>query len=157
MCRVWFGLLVLSALPAFAPAPFPRPSRSSRDGDRIDAAAFQGTWRVVGMVRYDANGTGTPHGWSVTHVRIAGDHWGFATGPNAGGGTHHFRIDGDRRPARLDFYSDAKREGPPSGMGIIRRRGDEVEIVYVFGTTTRAEDFARPPSGQYRLTLRRER
>lgn len=162
MCRIFASLVALICLTAFAPAPLPRPKRTAQS-EEISLQTMRGTWRVTAAVRTSQNGQHTPHVWAVTHVRIEGDSWTFLRG-NQVSTTHALAIDGSKKPAHLDFNRDggggAGKGGKPGvrspGNGIIRRKGNVVEIIYVFGGRERAVSFEQPPEGQYLLTLQRE-
>ena len=74
---------------------------------------------------------------------------------NAG---YSITIANDKKPAALDFHSlDPGNQGTPQGSGIIRRKGDVVEIISTFGTLKRAASFDPPPEDQWLLTLKKER
>ena len=65
-------------------------------------------------------------------------------------------IDNAKRPAHLDFWNRGIRDVPPDGKGIIRKKGEVVEIIYLFfSNAPRPESFEQPPAGQYWLTLQR--
>jgi uncharacterized protein (TIGR03067 family) len=156
MARVALSLAAVLALTAFAPAPFPRAGRGGGESSLITLSTLQGTWRVTGMVRYAQDGSSAPHKWQITGVTVVGDRWTFLRG-EAPTNSYLIAIDSARSPATLDFSPPREGGGGISGLGIIRRRGDVVEIVYYFGKVPRAQSFDRPPAGQYLLTLQRQR
>ena len=154
--RLAVALLAVVAGAAFAPAPLPRQRRGS-DED-ISIATFQGTWRVAGMMHTRKDGKFTPYNWNITHIKIDGKTWKFQDEKSGSGNNYNITIDNTRKPAAyLDFWNGEPASGRAPGQGIIRRKGDVVEIIYVFGNRERAVSFERPPSGQYWLTLQRER
>jgi hypothetical protein len=154
--RGLFVLAVLFAVTAFAPAPLPRTPRR-KAADEISAATFQGRWRITGMWRTSSDGKHVPYPASASHVRIKEDVWSFEyeKGGHIDQGTL-FAIDGTKRPAaHLDFWRRGmNRQQPPVGGGVIRKKGDVVEIIYIFGKgNVRPVSFEQPPDGQYWLTL----
>jgi uncharacterized protein (TIGR03067 family) len=146
------GLACLTT--AFAPAPFPRPRRGQAEGV-ISLPAFQGRWRVVSMKQCSADGNHRPYAWAVTHVRVKDDTWSFEYGNGTAATGYRITIDNAREPAHLDFWNTNVKEQTPPGMGVIRKRGRVVEIIYIFGGNNRPASFARPPEGQYLLVLER--
>lgn len=152
-----FGLVVAGSLPAFAPAPFPRTSRR-KEANEISVATFQGTWRVAGMMHTKKDGTHRPYTWSISHVRVDGKTWTFLDDKGTPSASYTITIDNSRKPAAyLDFWNGEPKIGEqPPGGGIIRRKGEVVEIIYVFGGRERPISFEQPPDGQYLLTLHRQ-
>jgi uncharacterized protein (TIGR03067 family) len=156
VARLAFSLLVLLAATAFAPAPFPRPQRGPKV-DEITIQTFQGTWRVASMKRSRRDGNHTPHNWNITHIRVEKDSWTFLENGQRNA-SYTLTITNNQKPAALDFYHSAdNRKEPAPGQGIIRRKGDVVEIVYLFGNPKRATSFEQPPDNQWLLTLQKER
>src|SRR5262249_43637423 len=153
MRRFVLSVVILACATAFAPAPLPRAKRTPQ-GEEISVESFQGLWRVIKGVRTSSSGDHQPHFEGLTHVRIQGDRWRFVRGNNAFG-NHTISIDGSNKPAHLDFNrgGQGKGLGGSPGHGIIRRKGDVVEIIYIFGGRERATSFEQPPDGQYWLTL----
>ena len=154
MNRLTVCLLALSAA-AFAPAPFPRHSRTGPSNE-ITVKTFQGTWRVTGMRRARRDGNHTPHKWSVTHVRVRDDVWTFMNNETPST-SYHITIGNTQKPAALDFYSGPGGKGDAPGKGIIRRKGDVVEILYSFGNVPRARRFEPPTENHWILTLKKGR
>lgn len=153
MSRTWLALLALLGLTAFAPAPFLRPER--RGDDRITLEGFQGTWRVVNMQTSRSSGKHDPYSWTVTHIRVTKDRWEFMVGPQSSN-TFHIGIDPAKRPAHLNFYH--QQGGPPTGVGLIRRHGNRVLILYAWGgEKSRPASFEPPPDGPWLMTLERDR
>ena len=106
------------------------------------------------------DGTAAPHRWNVTHIHVKDGRWTFMHNENASNG-YSISIDTANRPAALDFLPDTggkimPKGGGTTGKGIIRRKGDVVEIVYLFGGAPRPVSFERP-AGYYLLTLKRQR
>jgi uncharacterized protein (TIGR03067 family) len=148
--------LCAGAAAAFAPAPFPRPAARRGDPEQISVPTFQGTWRVAGMMYSSKDGKHRPYvDWHISHVKVENRMWAFLD-RNGGSTRYTITIDNDRRPAHLDFWNGEPHGGAAPGGGIIRRKGDLVEIIYVFGGNKRPVSFEQPPDGQYVLTLRRE-
>jgi uncharacterized protein (TIGR03067 family) len=146
--RLPAALAALTVLMAFAPAPFPRPGR---DLTRIDLDRFQGTWKVADHHLWQA-GTKQRSKWTVTHIRVAGHRW---TLMNAGGEivTYRIEIDPAKKPALIDWRGE---RGEALWLGLIRRDGDKVEVIY-YSATQRPANFDTPPSGSYLITLQRSR
>jgi hypothetical protein len=152
MRRAVIALLAV-LLAAFAPAPFPKASRAP--SDEISLKTFQGHWQVV-TVRYRLDGGEVPHTWRVTGVWIDGDAWVFVVKGRYA--TRYSIAIGGGKPAALDFFDGPPDGGrTPDGWGLIRRKGDVVEIIYTFAGSPRAESFERPPDRQWMLTLRRQK
>jgi uncharacterized protein (TIGR03067 family) len=155
--RVLVAVLSVFGAAAFAPAPFPRPQR--RGGvDDVSVPTIQGTWRVAGMLSSRKDGKHQPYNWHINQIRIKGDVWTFVDRNGSDGTSYALVVKNDKKPAWLDFYGvNQPRQGAPPGGGIIRRKGDVVEIIYVFGGRERPVSFEQPPDGQYLLTLQRQR
>jgi hypothetical protein len=156
MNRTAIALVALLCLTAFAPAPFPKTQRAGREQDEITVQTFEGTWRVAGMMRLRSDGKHTPHNWRATQIRVENGLWSFMQDDHAYA-SYAIAIRHASKPASLDFYNKVNRDQPALGQGIIRRKGDVVEIIYVFGRQQRAVSFDQPPDGQYLLTLKRKR
>jgi len=150
-------VIARTAVPAFAPAPFPR---SKRDGDRegIDMARFQGTWKVISMEIVEANNRRNRlSDWGdsgITGVRVKGNQWTYLQngGENA---SYLVNIDTSQKPTAINWYTGSLKE-QPGMLGLIRRDGDKVTILY-YSTTpdNRPRTFENPPVGWWVLTLRR--
>jgi uncharacterized protein (TIGR03067 family) len=151
--RIGITLLALFTATAFAPAPFPRTKRG--DDQTFNLARFQGEWRSLGLKGYDSAGGTYDINWSVTSVKVVGEQWTFMCG-TAQNAQYVLIIDGSRRPAAIDFYSGTARtkEAKPYMLGLIKRQGNRVTILY-YATTAdkRPASFDRPPSGWWLLTL----
>jgi uncharacterized protein (TIGR03067 family) len=152
-----FCIVALAGVTAFAPAPLPRRARGGSDGE-ISLATFQGTWRVASMQSSRRDGRHLPHKWNITHFRVSGAELTYLE--NGSTNARYTVVIGNQgRPATIDFYN-GEAKGIAPGQGIIRRKGDVVEILYVFGVfggTQRAVSFEQPPDNQWLLTLHRER
>lgn len=157
MSRIAVALFALLALTAFAPAPFPKTQRSTSTND-ITLDSFQGTWRIVSLDTVGTGGTRERGGWDFTHVRITRTRWDYLTKQQlyeAEG--RRFALDPTKKPAHFHFVEQS---GPQTitGPGIIRRKGNVVEIIYHWGEPgTRCRDFESPTVGHWYLTLERER
>jgi uncharacterized protein (TIGR03067 family) len=117
-------------------------------------AAFQGNWRVTNMQSSRKNGQHTPYAWNVTHIRVAQDRWDFVSN-NAGGNFRIISIDPSKKPAHLNFHT-----GPANktlhGVGLIRRRGAEVQVIYTWGNESQRPTFDPPHEGGWIITLERD-
>ena len=152
--RLLLALLAPIGLLAFAPAPFPRKNRPATS--ILDMNSLEGTWKVE-RVEQSVRGGYNRSPSMITHIRIQGGNWTFMRG---NGGTlrptNSFRL--ALHPKRAPVWLDGMRGlgKSPSMIGIVRRAGDTVEVLYRFGGT-RPDSFERPPVGCWRLTLRRSR
>jgi uncharacterized protein (TIGR03067 family) len=147
---------LLAGVAGFAPAPLPRPSRRGPDPSEVSLRALAGTWRVVSFVHTRNDGNHVHKTPGFDGVTIQGDDWTFVADS---GVTYLVTLDGKKKPAALDFWTGrGLREEEPLGKGIVRRRGDVVEVLYSFqGERRRAAGFDPPPAGMWLLTLRRGR
>lgn len=153
--RLGLILLLLLGPLAFAPAPFPKTARREPEPE-TSLKSFQGTWRIVSLEDTLANGRRVRTAVSVTHVRISGDRWTFLP-DNYAGARLDIAIDHAKTPAQLTFYRAGDATKKTYGVGLIRRQGDEVKILYCWGGEEgRPRTFDPAPDGYYLLTLRRE-
>ncbi len=170
--RLLLALIVLGGSTAFAPAPFPRPGKTSVKGD---LASLQGVWTVT------RSRPGLKGGYSVAtqKVKIDGTKWTFLRdGASGRVSSLHYEITVDTKhnPPHIDI-TRTLRSGTISAAsmrGIFRVKGNKVEILYVTGVTrvldtglggeqvirtlsTRPKGFDSPPSRAILLTLTRDR
>src|SRR5437763_14137379 len=99
--------LAVSAALAFAPAPFPKPSRHV---EQDDLKAIQGDWY---RVEYDGQPEQPP-----LHVRIVGDQLNFISAS----GSYTLAVDPKKRPKRIDIRNSPT-EQVPSYRGVYRLEG----------------------------------
>jgi uncharacterized protein (TIGR03067 family) len=144
--RLSLVLAALTVLPGFAPAPFPRPRD---DRTKIDLQRFQGLWKVVSLHTGQA-GERRRINWTITHIRVDKDRWTLleAARENA---TYRIELIPTRKPCLIDWRGP---QGEALWLGLIRRDGDCVEVVYG-SATSRPQNFKELPSGTYLITLRR--
>jgi uncharacterized protein (TIGR03067 family) len=158
MRRILVGVVALIGAAAFAPAPLPRPWRGENTETTLQT--IQGTWRVTDCTQVLVRGdewSFVSYNSSTTQVLVSGDEWSFG-GKGGGHVSYVVAVHGGRRPAAIDFYNGPVSEKEPiQGRGIIRRKGDELHVVYQWRIGERATSFDRPPHGQYLLKLRREK
>jgi uncharacterized protein (TIGR03067 family) len=154
--RVVFSVLVLVTTTAFAPAPFAKPDRRGGQDD-VTVQTLQGTWRVASMKHSRRDGNHTPHNWNITHIHVENDNWTFMENSSRNA-SYTITVTNNQKPAALDFHHGAvnRKERAP-GQGIIRRKADVVEIIYVFSGQQRASSFEQPPDNQWILTLQKQR
>jgi uncharacterized protein (TIGR03067 family) len=151
--RLLIVLLVVTGLTAFAPAPFPRPKR---DNDQmINLDRFQGTWKVISLETTGVGGRHTRINWSITHIRIAQDRWTFLQN-RIENTTYQIALDPGQKPCTIDYRWPGNQGGQPAMVGIIRRKGDRVDIVYLSGTN-RPRNLDDPPPNFWLLKLVREK
>src|SRR5262249_60675972 len=114
--RLTGAVVALTSVPAFAPAPFPRPSR---EGDRtgIDMKRFQGTWKVISMEIVQAGGRldklsdWGEHADGTNAVRVEGDKWTYVNnGRNSS--SYWMDIDPAQKPAAVNWYTQADKKNP---------------------------------------------
>jgi uncharacterized protein (TIGR03067 family) len=154
--RLLLALITLLVLTAFAPAPFPRSKRERETFDEINLKSFQGTWKVISMEVIEQGNVPKRIPWNITHVRVKGDHWSYLVN-QAENSNYRMAIDGTRKPASIDWYTDGAQPNRPGMVGLIRRQGDRVRILYYVTTPeNRATSFDDPPVNWWLLTLQRQ-
>jgi uncharacterized protein (TIGR03067 family) len=155
--RTIVALLALTALTAFAPAPVPR-SKRDLDRDGIDMRRFQGTWKVISMEIVQPNGgLHRLPDWGergTTGVRVSEDRWTYLVN-GRDSSSYLMNVEPGDKPAAINWYVGQQKDNP--GMvGIIRRKGDRVTILYYATTPSqRPKTFDNPPNGWWILTLQR--
>src|SRR5262245_5746299 len=101
--RIVLALFALHALTAFAPAPFPRPSRRE-SSNALTEQWLQGEWQKVSKEITTGNGQNKPYNWPVDTIRVEGGRWTFH-----GGGAERARVttvlDRTQTPARLYWHN----------------------------------------------------
>jgi uncharacterized protein (TIGR03067 family) len=157
--RLIVAVVALTCVPAFAPAPFPR---TSRDGDRngIDMKRFQGNWKVISMEIVQAGGQLQKlSDWGeqvqgTTGVRVQDDKWTYL-GNGRDSASYWMDIDPAQKPAAVNWYTAADKK-TPGMLGLIRREGNQVTILY-YATTpeNRPKTFENPPVNWWILKLRK--
>jgi uncharacterized protein (TIGR03067 family) len=147
--RLLLGCLVLLAVTAFAPAPFPKPQRPGSDG--VGVAQVQGKWVVLGLQSTDGKGGLNPPGSLLREVHIDNHRWSFHYRNPRTAPTHYrLAIDTTKAPAHIDFYHEG--QATPYGTGIVARRGNTLRVLYQWGSP-RATSFDRAPAGYWHITL----
>lgn len=153
MSRLALGLIALSLLPAFAPAPLPKPVRGEQSVLSLDSC--QGTWTIV------KDETVTSNGWTAKvptsrAIRIEREGWTSINTENRGQTDWYIKIDPTHKPARIEWYSSkpTNADAKPSWAGLIRRHEGNVQVTYM-NTSNVARDFDALPVGATILTLRR--
>jgi uncharacterized protein (TIGR03067 family) len=154
--RLLVILVALAGATAFAPAPFPRPGRPSGAAG-LDARSLQGTWKVEKVERTVAGGY-RPNASATSRIRIEEGLWTFVRDPSNGrpGRATSYRlvVHAGRAPVALDGMRPT--DPKPYMLGIVRQRGDAIEVLYRF-RGTRPDDFDNPPAGCWRITMRRQK
>jgi uncharacterized protein (TIGR03067 family) len=149
--RLVLAFLVLLGVTAFAPAPMPRRGQSKEDS--LSVKGVTGDWKVISLWRYGPNGSIAYRidAWKL--IRIQDGKWMFCTLDNGvkPSTTYVLRIDGSKRPATIDFLRG--NEAKPWMMGIVRFRGDKLEVLYKPNATERPTSFDNPPADFYLFTL----
>jgi uncharacterized protein (TIGR03067 family) len=148
-------LLALIGPLAFAPAPLPRRERG-RQTAGITLEGFQGSWRITKRLTLRANGQHVPSTSPVTHIRVVGDRWTFMTGRGEGN-TLLIAIDNTKSPAHLNFYNKGGRKESVYGVGLIRRHGPGVQVLYTWGgEQRRPPGFEPPPEGIWCIFMQKD-
>jgi uncharacterized protein (TIGR03067 family) len=147
-------LLVVLCL-AFAPAPLPRPTSS------INLEGFQGRWKVIRMEITLPNGGLREWNWHVKTIRVRGGHMAYLQGnaSDARAEEFPFAISPGKGLAAIDWWLPGQKpDGSPRMVGLMRRRGDTLQVLYKPGTglADRPKQFEDPPEGWYLKTLKRE-
>lgn len=159
MRRLAVALIATLGLTAFAPAPLPKPARRDA-GEQINLQSFQGTWRSVKLEQIEQGGGKREIPWNIAAVRIQDDLWTFINTGETENAKYWLLIEGTKRPPTIDFYTQRAGQGNQAGkpymVGILKRQGDTVYILY-FSTNpeNRARSFENPPVGWWLLTLER--
>jgi uncharacterized protein (TIGR03067 family) len=153
--RVIVALIALSGLTAFAPAPFPKSGRRGDPGV-ISLQNFQGNWRAVSFDSVGPNNQRSKIGLWFESVRVKGDTWIYVVGGKENL-SYRLVIDGDKRPALIDYYEVQGKPERPGMVGIMRREGNRVTILY-YATTpdARAKSFENVPVNWWLLVLERQ-
>jgi uncharacterized protein (TIGR03067 family) len=151
--RLAVALLVLAGPAAFAPAPFPRSQRRERQPE-ITLDTFQGRWRVKQMQASHGNGQHSNYDWAVTHIRIRDDRWEFSAGDRIGS-EMPISIDASKKPAHLNFYRSTDKLHV-RGVGLVRRHGSGVQVIYRWGGENDRPTFEPPTEGGWIITLERD-
>src|SRR5437660_160498 len=116
--RLIVGLVVLAGLPAFAPAPFPRPQRRA-EPNVISLQALQGNWRATSFESTGQNNQRTKIPLWFQSVRIKSDRWSYVVNGNENL-SYRLVIDGNRRPGWIDYYELQGSTERPGMVGIVR-------------------------------------
>jgi uncharacterized protein (TIGR03067 family) len=151
--RLTVALIALAGLPAFAPAPLPRTARRA-DPNLITLQNFQGDWKAVRFDYVRNNDKLDPIGLWFQGVRVRGDRWVYLVDGKENLG---FRIAiGDGRPAAIDYYELQGNADRPGMVGLIKREGNRVTILY-YATTpeNRPKAFTGMPVNWWLLVLER--
>jgi uncharacterized protein (TIGR03067 family) len=140
---------------AFAPAPFPKPSIS------INLASFQGRWKVVRIEVTLPNGGVRKWDWDIRTIRVRDNHMAYLRGNASDAKADEFPIamSPGKELAAIDWWLPGQKpDGSPKMVGLMRRRGDTIHILYKPGTglADRPKQFENPPEGWYLKTIRRE-
>jgi len=161
--RLIVALVVLIALTAFAPAPFPKPGKKTGPG------GLQGTW----VVEKQQSGAGKemPKRDYQMKVRIEGDKWTFlrvTNGQTTTGPGYTIVLD-KMNPTWLDLKAvttaigkgkvKAKGASRVRVQGIYRVEDDTVKFVYTagIGNSVRPTSFSTLETRQFLMVLKREK
>jgi uncharacterized protein (TIGR03067 family) len=153
--RLAVVLLLLAGPAAFAPAPFPKKVRPRAEPE-ISLKSLQGTWRIVSIHSTRPDGRHIPEPFSIKSVRVAEDRWTFLP-DNYNGARLELAIDHTKTPAQFTFYAVGQKKQTPHGVGLVRKRGGRIEILYAWGgEQLRPRAFEPAPDAYYLMTLERE-
>jgi uncharacterized protein (TIGR03067 family) len=135
LSRLLCATAILAAF-GFAPAPFPKKEKPSRD----DLETLQGVWR---MTRQESSGNASPHNYKA---RVRGNRWTFVIlnqNQESDGPAYYFALDQRVAPRALEWKSTQEATG--GWVGSYRIEGRTLTIVYNSGTlkdvTSRPTDF----------------
>jgi hypothetical protein len=139
---------------AFAPLPFPGPNA-------ITPESFQGRWRVVRMEITLPGGKLQRWDWDVRTIRVRGGYMVYLLGEasDAKGDEFPFVIPAGKGDVPIDWWLPGpKPDGPARMVGLLRCRGDTIQVLYKPGTgpKDRPKRFEDPPEGWYLKTIKRE-
>ena len=151
--RLAFAFAVLLGLTAFAPAPLPRADRRGQSAE-ITLTTFQGNWRVTNMQTSRANGQHTPYPWNVTHILIEKDRWSFMAG-NSPVSSMYISVDSTKKPAQLNFHDRQGKDQPISGVGLIRKYGAGVQVLYRWGNEQNRPVVFEGAEGPWIITMQK--
>lgn len=118
----------------FAPAPFPKREKPTRD----DLETFQGIWR---MTHQESSGNATPHNFKA---RVRGNRWTFIylnQNVESNGPAYFFSLDQKVSPRALEWKGSQEATG--GWVGSYRIEGRKLTIVYDSGTL---KDLSRRPT-----------
>jgi uncharacterized protein (TIGR03067 family) len=161
MIRVSLALVVLLALTAFAPAPFPKVARHGSGGDAISLQHFQGKWELVRNETIAPNGKRSE--WkngNLVAVRVKGNQWIYLEKDDVVHITYTITVQEGRGAVAIDWHSGGpKGQKRPFMLGLIKRDGDTVQILGRNGVRPdeRPKRWDNPPVGWWLMTLQKSR
>jgi uncharacterized protein (TIGR03067 family) len=151
LTRLALALAAVTALPAFAPAPFPRPTRKPRFEGGL--AALQGTWTVT---RSRPGADGARIDYPPMKLKVDGTRWTFLRQVDGGwepSVTYLLIVDDRHTPRRIDLVRQVMGNIVDTTQstleGIYAVEGDTVKILCVSirgGVRRRATRLERPAS-----------
>jgi uncharacterized protein (TIGR03067 family) len=152
--RLVIALLAVLGATAFAPAPFPKTERRG-GGDEISLRSLQGNWKAV---RFDEiigkNNERKEGGMWFGGVRIRGDRWSYLVN---GDEEHPYQlVISDSRPATIDFFNVGAKPDHPVMIGLVRREGSRVTILYYRAGELRPRSFEHLPVNWWLLALEKD-
>src|SRR5262245_13200464 len=153
MSRVLTALAALLLMTAFAPAPFPRTTRTP---EGLSVQTVQANWTVVRKESI-SNGTKSIYNSGISHIRIEGDRW-ILMNNGKHLATYRIVIDGTKRPGTIDWYPAEKSERKQNTLwvGAVKREGDYLLVMYGGSRPqNKPVTFEDPPSGWYLYTMKR--
>lgn len=146
------ALLAALALTAFAPAPLPRAKRE-RAAEGVRAQDIQGVWRAIAIEEKQTDGRMVKQSWPTNGMAIRGDQWSFLTN-----GKENFSLWMKLDGVQIDLWTSESKAGTPALAGVLRRRGNSLQMLYTFGGPSgRPTDFEKIPAGCRVMSLERER
>jgi uncharacterized protein (TIGR03067 family) len=151
--RFAVALLAVVALTAFAPAPLPKQPR--RPGDATTLESCQGTWRVDRFEIVDDQGRLTKTPWGVSHFRIRGDRWTLLNNNAVIADVYRLAVDASKSPTHVDWLPRGQGRAAVEYVGIVKRRGDRLQITFINGSTNRPTNFENMPAGTCLVTATR--
>jgi hypothetical protein len=94
--------------------------------------------------------TATP--WNITHIRVEKDRWSLHEGAREVV-SYRIEVHDKKKPCHIDWRGQ---RGEALWLGLIRRDGDLVDVMYLTASK-RPADFENPPTGTYLINLQRNR
>jgi uncharacterized protein (TIGR03067 family) len=145
-CHLLLALPAVVVLTAFAPAPFPRPSKS-------DLKALQGSWTVVTIEQGPGRKVARVPPSSLKAC-VEGATWTFQRYGQPHAAPYTIVLDAAKNPKWIDIKRKA--DDVAAIVGIYTIEGDTLKILYALGRGSRPMTLGAPVGQQGLITLRRD-
>src|SRR5262249_45708971 len=130
MSRVLTALTALMTLTAFAPAPFPRPVRRE-GGMEMSLKFLQGRWRIVRFEEMNNGLRVRKEDAAIPFVHVEGERWSYLYKDGSTNNSFPVAVTAGRGTVAIDWFTRGPRR--LDMFGLVRRRGDTVQIVGTSG------------------------